>query len=160
MESGPVDQWLAISLAVGAEEDGGSEDSLETLNHSGVIPAVRGKVEEAEHVDGICEVDRTGLLLHRQCGNPDRNQPVLAEWQAVIRMSNDVEKEFAIAPAMDELGGWGAAEGKSAENEGPHIEGKLLPAGRSLLPDQADRFDLLQSAPRYSEACRTIADCG
>jgi len=75
-------------------------------------------------------------------------------------MSDDVEKELAVVTAMDELGGWRAAERKSAENEGPRIEGKLLPAGGTLVPDEADRFDLLQPAPGYSEACRTVANCG
>jgi len=73
MEPGPVEQGLAITLAVGAEEDGGGKDSLETLNHAGVVPAVRGKMEESEHVDGVCEADGPGFLLHRQCGNPDGN---------------------------------------------------------------------------------------
>ena len=75
-------------------------------------------------------------------------------------MSDDMEKELAVVPAMNELGGWRAAERKSAENEGPRIEGQLLPAGGTLLPDQADRFDLLEPAPGYSQAGRTIADCG
>lgn len=60
------------------------------------------------------------------------------------------------------LSSWtnGAVPCQSAENEGRRFEGKLLPAGGTLLPDQADRFDLLQTPPRHSEARRTIADCG
>jgi len=66
-------------------------------------------------------------------------------------MSNNVKEEIAVASPMNELSRWRPAQRKSAENERTRIEGEFLASGRSLLPDQANGFDLLPSPFRETD---------
>ena len=53
-------------------------------------------------------------------------------------MSDDFEEELAILPAMNQLGRRRAAQGDTAEDEGPCLITDLLPAFFSLLSDKGD----------------------
>ena len=105
-------------------------------------------------------MDGAASLLYGECGNPDRDQPVLAEWQAIVRMGNDVKEEFAVAAAMNKLKGWWPAKRKSAENERPRVEGEILAAAGTLFADQANRLDLLQPPFGDSNGGQVVADYG
>ena len=108
------------------------------------MPAVFGKVKELENFGSRLESHNAVLLADCQCGNPNRDEPVLAVWQPEIGMRDDVKKEFAVSPTMDLLcGGW-TPERKPAQNKGPRVECKLLVAVCSLFADKTDRVKLLQ----------------
>lgn len=55
-----------------------------------------------------------------------------------IGMSDDVEEEFAVSPAMHLLCGRRTAKRKSAQDKWPGVERELLLAVRSLFADKAD----------------------
>jgi hypothetical protein len=141
VKPGPVEGGVAARVVIGAEENRRGKDSLKAFDHSCVISAVCRKMEEGQHLDGVCKVDGAASPLY---SNPDGDQPVLAEWQAIVRMGNDVKEEFAIAATMDKLGGRWPAKRESAENKRPSVEGEFLPAAGTLFADQANRLDLLQ----------------
>ena len=75
----PVGDATSTGLIVGAKEDGGSEDALEPLDDAAVMAAVFGEMEEVQHSRRAVEVDRPALLLDSERGDPDGDQPVLAE---------------------------------------------------------------------------------
>lgn len=158
VEPGPVEQRLAVRVSIRAKENCRGKDSLEALDDPGVVAAIFGKMEEAQHLDSVSEMYGTALLFHRQCRDPNGNHAILSKWQPEVRMSDDVKKEFAIAPPMYQLGRWRAAEWKPAENERASIERQFLTAARSLLADQANRFDLLESPLRDPEGRCFLAD--
>ncbi len=131
-------------MTICAEEDGRCEYSLEAFDHSGVIPSIFREMEEAQHFGGAGKADGSGFLFHGQCCDPDGNQSILAEWQTEVWMRDEVEEEFAVAPAMYELRQRWAAQRESAQDKWPGIEREFLPAASALLADEADRLDLLQ----------------
>lgn len=138
MEPGPVKERFAAGVVIGAKENRRGKDSLEAFDHSSVISAVCRKMEEGQHLDGVCKVDGAASLLDGEGGDPDGDQSVLAEGQAIVGMGNDVKEEFAIASTMNELGGRWPAKRESAENERPRVEGEFLTAAGTLLADQAN----------------------
>ncbi len=71
MKPGPINQRLAVSLPIGAEKHRRGEDSLESLDDSGIVPAICREVEELEHLDGARKVYGATLLFYSQCGDPD-----------------------------------------------------------------------------------------
>lgn len=100
MEPSPVNDWSGLSLVIGSEENCGAEEPLEAVDEAAVVRAVFGKMEEVEHLGGGIEMKFAGFLPQRERRYPDGDETVLAEREPKIRMSDDVEKESAIAPAM------------------------------------------------------------
>lgn len=156
----PVEEWFKVGVVIGAEEKGGGKESLEAFDHSSVISAVCREMEEGQHLRGILKMDGAASLLYGQGCDPDGNQPVLAEWQAIVRMGNDVKEEFAVAPTMDELGGWRPTQRETAENERPRVEGEFLTAEGPLFADQANRLDLPEAPSGNSNGGQVVADYG
>jgi hypothetical protein len=95
MKPGVINHRLSVSLLFGAEEDSRSENPFEPVDDSGVVPAICWETEEPEQLDGAFEAYRAAPLFHRQCCCPDGNQPILAEWKTVIRMGDEMKKEFS-----------------------------------------------------------------
>ena len=94
-----------MRLIFGSEENGCAEKSLEAFHEAAVMWAVFGKMEEVEHLGGRIEMELAGFLPQGERGHPDGDEPVLAEGQPVVGMGDDVEREFAVATAMNELRG-------------------------------------------------------
>lgn len=131
VKSRPIEEGSGIRFSIGPEKDRGGKDSLETLDHSLVIPSVGREMEEAQHLGAMRKLHRAALLLYRQCRDPDGNEAILTEGQSVVRMGDNVKEEIAIAPAMDELGGRRSPEREPAENKWTGIERtpSSLPSG-------------------------------
>lgn len=119
--------------------------------------AVQRQVKEAEHFRSGSKSYGPALLLQRERGYPDRNEPVLTEWNSEIRMGNEMEKEFAVAAAMNKLGRWWAAERQATQDEWPGMESDLLTAAFSLFSDKADRFELLEFPFRDAEVRKNFS---
>jgi len=79
VKSTPVNHAVAGRLVLGAEENSSRKDSLEALNDSPIMIAVRGQVEEIEHLRSSAKSDGAALLAERQRGDPDGDQAILAE---------------------------------------------------------------------------------
>ena len=78
VKASQVDDWCFFWLLFCAEENRGGKDSLESLDHAAIMGAVLGQVKEFKDLGGRFEVDRTGVLFHRESSDPDGNQAVLA----------------------------------------------------------------------------------
>lgn len=115
------------------------------------MESIFGQTKEVEHLSSGVEVDLPRFLSKGEGGDPDRDEPVLAERKSKIWMRDDVKRKFAISPTMDELGGWGSTQRESAENEWASIEGEFLMSVRTLLPDEQNRFHLLHAPFRYAD---------
>ena len=79
MKAQGINQRIRIRIILGAEEDGGCEDSLETLNDSPVVSPVGSEAEEIEHLKGSFKVDDAAFLLDGESGYPNGDQAILAE---------------------------------------------------------------------------------
>jgi hypothetical protein len=145
MEAGPIEERSGLGVIFGSEEDGGAEEPFEAFHEAAVVGAVRGKMEKVEHFGGRIEMKLTGFLPQGECGHPDGDEAVLAEAQSEVGMGNDVQKEFAVAPTMDEFCGGRATKREPAQYEGPGIEGKFLASIGTLFADETDGFDLPES---------------
>ena len=115
------------------KENRGRKDTLESFDHAAIVGAVFGQAKEFQDLGGRFEVDRTGLLFHRESSDPDGNQAVLAVRQIESGMSRDFEREAAVTPCLNELVARRSAQGNAAEDEGPGIETQVLPAELALL---------------------------
>jgi hypothetical protein len=78
VEAAPVDNGVFLEMIFGSEENVGGKDSLESLDHAAIVGAVLGQAKEFKDLGGRFEVDRTGVLFHREGSDPDGNQAVLA----------------------------------------------------------------------------------
>jgi len=117
MEPGEVEALATGPIFIGAEEDAGRKDALETLDEPAVVNAVLWKLQELEQLGGSLKVNGTALLLHGQRRDPDRNQAILAKGQTKTLMGDDLQKELAVLTTMNQLLGRGAAQGEAAEHE-------------------------------------------
>ena len=79
MKTRGIDHRIRIGVILGAEEDRGCENSLESLNHPSIMAPIGSETKEIEHLEGSIKADGTALLLDRQGGYPDGDQAVLAE---------------------------------------------------------------------------------
>lgn len=93
-------------------------------------------------------------------GHPDRDEAVLAEWQAEFGMADDLKEESAVAASMRSLASGRTAQRYTAEDERPGMEGKFLFAIVTLLADETDNLDLPQLAFGYREGRRVDANYG
>lgn len=114
MKAAPINHGSGPSLFFGSKENRGAEEPLETVDESAVVRAVFGEIEEVEHLGGRIEMDLAGFLPQRERGNPDGNEPILAERQTEIGIGNDMERKFAVAPTMDDLEGRRTAQREPA----------------------------------------------
>lgn len=64
--------------------------------------------------------------------------------QAKVGMGNDMKEEFAVAPTMNELGGWRLTQRETAEDERSCMKGKFLFAIVALLADELNGIELFQ----------------
>jgi hypothetical protein len=131
-------------MLVGSKENCLCKNALETFDDASIMPAVFTEVKEPENFRSRSESHNAVLLADCQRGNPNRDETVLAVWKSEIGMRDDVKKEFAVSPTMDELLGRGTAERQAAQNKGAGIEGKLLTTILPLLAHKTDGFELLQ----------------
>ena len=144
MKAGSINQRAVVGLVFGPKEDGGGEDTMEALHDAAIMAAVLGEAEEVEHLSGALETNDPALLLNGERRDPDGNETVLAEGQAELGVSGDVE-ESAVASRMNQPGrGW-PTERNAAEHEGSGMVGKLLLAILPFLADEADGLKLTQS---------------
>jgi len=69
--------------------------AIEILREKFASPSEFGptQVEEVEHLGSFAKSDGAALLPERQSGDPDGDEPVLAERQPILRMADHVEKK-------------------------------------------------------------------
>jgi hypothetical protein len=138
VKSGPINQSPGICSIFGAEKDGSGKEPLKTLNQSPVIPAILGQTKEVEHFGRCGKMNHTVLLAEGQRGNPDRDEPILAERNAEVGMGDDVEKELSISSLVSKLVFGKRTEGNSAKDKRAGVKSKFLTTARTLLTDEAD----------------------
>jgi hypothetical protein len=158
VKASQVDDWRVFRPLFCAEGNRGGKDSLESLDHAAIVGAVLGQAKEFKDLGGRFEVDRTGLLFHREGSNPDGNQAVLAVRQAESGMSRDFEREAAVTSSVNELAAVRPAQGNAAEAEEPGIETQVLPAGLALLADEVDGFELPEAAASDPDGRQRVSD--
>ena len=93
-------------------------------------------------------------LTDRERSYPDWNEAVLAERQAIVGMTENLEEKLSIASRVKQLVRRRPAERETAEHEGAGVKGELLVAVFALFPDEFDGFDLFQPAPADAETGR------
>ena len=108
-------------------------------------------MKEVEHLGGAIESNGATLLADRQSRHPDRDQSVLTEGKAKIRMTCDLQKELSVVPGVNELVPRRATEGDAAQNERAGIVGELLVAVVTFFSDNGDRFEMTKSEFCYAQ---------
>jgi hypothetical protein len=103
VETSPVGEVVPSRLFIGAEEDGGCKDALESLDNPPIVSAVLRQAEEVKNLGSAVEADDTAFLLDRECGYPDGNETVLAKGKAEAGVTRDIEEESPVASGMSEL---------------------------------------------------------
>ena len=84
------------------------------------------------------ETDRPAPLENRKRGAPKRDEAILAEWKPKARVSDDLERELAVAPGVRPLVLWWAPQRNATEHKGAGLVGKFLVAVCSVLTNEAD----------------------
>ena len=158
VEAGPVDKLVAGGIIFRPEEDGGSEDTFESVFDSAVVEAIGLEAEEGEHLGGALKADDPAFLFQGERCNPNGDEPVLTEGQTVVGVAEYLKEKFAAVPRVCQLIFQWAAQGQTAQNEWPGVERKFLPAAHSLFTNQADGFYLLESPLGDAKSREDFAD--
>lgn len=126
MEAGPVEDEVFADVAFGAEEDGGGENALEAFDEAAVVGSGFLEAEGFEHFAGGAEADGAAVLAEGEGGDPDGDDPVLAEGEAETGVAGEAQEELAVLAGVFEGGFGDAADGEAAEDEGAGIEDEVL----------------------------------
>lgn len=135
---------VATRAVIRAEKHRGRKDSLKALQDSTIMTTVLGEMEKLEHLRGAAETDNAAPLPESECGDPNRDEPILAIGQAKTRMTGDFQGELSIAAYIGELVARRTAKRDTAEYEGPGVVGKFLVSRVTLLADKADRLEAFE----------------
>jgi len=103
MEARPVNEGIPVRLILGPEEDGGRKDALESLYKAAVVAAILGEAKEIEQLGSALEANLATLLLDGERGDPNGNETILTEREAVLGMPRDIEEELSVAAGVSEL---------------------------------------------------------
>lgn len=151
VEPGPVDHCSRFGLLFSSEEDCGTEDPLEAIDKAAIVRTVFRKAEEIKHLSRGVKMNLAGFLPDGKRCDPDRNQAVLTEGQAELRMADNLKEETTVPAGMESLVSRGSAQWNTTEDERPGMEGEFLLAIVTLLADKLNRFELLHPPLRDSE---------
>jgi hypothetical protein len=152
LEARQIDDRRTLWLSFCAEEDGGREDPLKTLNHATIVRAILGEPEEIEELGGALEVNDSTLRLDGECRDPNRDQAVLAVGEAVSRVGRDFEEEAPVVASVGQLFLRRAAKRDPAEHKRPRVVGEFLLARLPLFADKLNSLQVFQSALRDAYA--------
>jgi hypothetical protein len=103
LKTRPVHDFGLGGYRVCAEKDCGAEDSFERCRQPTVLLSTIAHAECFQHFGSGFESDRLTLLLDGQRRQEDWNNPVLSEWNPIVRMTGDLEDELAVPPFVKEL---------------------------------------------------------
>ncbi|HYI97111.1 MAG TPA: hypothetical protein VEX68_26450 [Bryobacteraceae bacterium] len=99
------------------------------------------EIELLENLSGRSEQNGPTLLSHSKRRYPEGYEPVLPEWEAVLRMCDDFELEPTVPTDVMQSSGWRAANGQATEDERAGVEYQHLPLLVSFFSDEFDRLD-------------------
>lgn len=156
IEPGALDDACLISGGLGTEEDGRSEDAFKGRNQSPILLTALGHAERLEHLRGRPEPNSLAPLTDSQRRQENRNEAILAEGQAEIGVTGDLESEKAIAPLVNESGTWRTSHRQAAEDKGSGGEPELLFRCLTAITDQLDTRGLAQLLPRNAEFSEAV----
>jgi len=122
MKARPIHERGTRRIVLRSEKNGRGKYPSKPLHHAPVIAAILGEAKKVEHLGSAIEMDGAALLPKGEGGYPDRNEPVLAERQTIVRVGNHVKEEASVATFVQHLVLRKGAEGKSAQHERPGIE--------------------------------------
>ena len=115
------------------------------------MESVFGQAEEVEHPGGGIEMNLARLLPERERGDPNGDEPILAERQTKLRVREDLQKAAPVPPSVAQLSERRTAEGKPAQNEWSRLKGELLVSVLTLFADEQNGFYLLCPTFCYSD---------
>src|SRR5262249_38738669 len=95
LEEVQPDLGLCLCFA-GSEEDGTGKDTAESIGQTAVMRTILRQSPFVQNLAGAAELDRPALSANGLSGNPERDQPILSERQAVIWMADNFEEEAAV----------------------------------------------------------------
>ena len=95
VEAGPVDELVSGGLIFRPEEDGGGEDTFESVFDSPVVEAIGLEAEEGEHLRGALKADDPAFLFQGERCNPNRDEAILTEGQTVVGVTEYLKEKFA-----------------------------------------------------------------
>src|SRR6185369_6573178 len=91
---------------LGAKEHRGAEDAFERSNETAIFFPAFVHSECLQHLRGGVKADGLALLPHRHRREKDRNNTILAERNAIVRMPGNLENELTVATFIEELIRW------------------------------------------------------
>ena len=86
------------------------------------------------------------FLLNGERRDPDGDQAVLAVREAVARVGGDFQEEAPVVASVGQLFLRRAAKGNPSKHKGPCVVSEFLLTCVSLLANELDDFQLLESA--------------
>jgi hypothetical protein len=127
-----VDDRGLFQLHIGAEEDGGAEDALESADQPAVLGTALLHAESIQHFKCAGERDSSALLPDRQGSEEKGDQAILAPRQPIGRMTGDLQQELSVSAfVQQDTIGW-SLDRQATKNKGPGGEAQGLAGGISL----------------------------
>jgi hypothetical protein len=159
VESTPIDYTVPLRVIFGAEEDGGAEEALKALHHPAVMIAIGWELEEGQHLGGALKLHDAAFLLQGESGDPNGDEPVLAERQSEVRVAGDLKEEATVASSVNPLPSRWPPKWDPAKDKRSRVVSDFLPILISLLADELNGFQLPQAAFGGAEMCEQCL-CG
>ena len=134
----PIPDFGLSLFVLRAEEDRAAEHPEERVLKPVIMRAVGRHSPLNKNLGGTAEAnDRCSVADCLGC-KPQQNEPVLAVWHAVIRVSDDLEEESPVTSGVLERIRWQPADRQATEDEWPGTERDVLIV---LVATSADDFD-------------------
>ncbi len=143
-ESRMLDHLGCPTNSIGAEEDGGPEDSFEGGHQSPVLLSAFMHSEGFQHFGGSAEANRLALLVDGKRGQINRHDSILAKRQTVTWMPGDLENEVAVSPLVQHLAGRRVPHREPAQDKWSRTEPHVLLSFLALHAYRATAFGLPQ----------------
>src|SRR5262249_22501653 len=104
--------WLSV-----AKKDCGAEDPFERGNQASIFLAAFLHSERIEHFGAALEANHLALLLDSQSCEKYWYETILAEGEAIIRMTSDLQNKMSVAAFEEKLTRRRSTNWKATENE-------------------------------------------
>ena len=130
-----------IVIRLRSEEYGAGENATECFLQSAVMRAVGRHAPFNEDFARAAEPDDRRSGADGSSRQPEQDQPILSEWNAVIGMADNLEKEAAVPACVFQCIGRESPDRQSAEDERTSAERDVLIV---FFAPAANDFDLLR----------------
>ncbi len=138
-----MDNYRGGTAGIGTEGNRRAKNPFKRRHETPVLLSVLRQAEGIQKFRSGLKPNDLALLPYGQRSQKDRNQAILPERQAKVRMSSNLKREMPVPAFEQQLAGRRSANRQATEYKRPRGKSEPLGGGFSLLPHKTDAISLL-----------------